>query len=108
MSSGWFVQLCFQIITLNRMSSVHGWKSLHVGMIHPYVCNRFECWTCGWQCMLRTTGTSAQQAEDKVAQMEDAQDVLEESRANALAMDGLSRKTQALAVLQGVAEQKGA
>lgn len=112
-SSGWFLyNSVFQIITLNGIV-IRSWLekfARRVG-IHPYVIAIVL--TVGLVIGLAmyaayNRNQAAQQAEDQVAQMEDAQDVLEESRANALANEmACLEERQALAGrLKDIAEQK--
>ncbi len=112
-SSGWFLyNSVFQIITLNGIV-IRSWLekfARRVG-IHPYVIAIVL--SVGLVIGLAVYAAynrnqAAQQAEDQVAQMEDAQEVLEESRANALANEmACLEERQALAGrLKDIAEQK--
>ncbi len=113
MSSGWFLyNSVFQIITLNGIV-IRSWLekfARRVG-IHPYVIAIIL--SVGLVIGLAAYAAynrnqAANVAEDQVAQMEDAQEVLEESRANALANEmACLEERQALAGrLKDIAEQK--
>ena len=112
-SSGWFLyNSVFQLITLNGIV-IRSWLekfARRVG-IHPYVIAiilsvglliGFAVYTA------YNRNNAAQVAEDQVANLEDAQEVLEESRANALANEmACLEERQALAGrLKDIAEQK--
>ena len=112
-SSGWFLyNSVFQIITLNGIV-IRSWLEKFARRlgIHPYVI--IIVMSVGMVIGLAVYAAynrnqAAQQAEEQVAQMEDAQDVLEESRANALANEmACLEERQALAGrLKDIAEQK--
>jgi len=112
-SSGWFLyNSVFQLITLNGIV-IRSWLekfARRVG-IHPYVIAiilsvglliGFAVYTA------YNRNNAAKVAEDQVANLEDAQEVLEESRANALANEmACLEERQALAGrLKDIAEQK--
>ena len=113
MSSGWFLyNSVFQIITLNGIV-IRSWLekfARRVG-IHPYVIAiilsvGLVIGLAAYAAYNRNQAANA--AEDQVAQMADAQEVLEESRANALANEmACLEERQALAGrLKDIAEQK--
>lgn len=112
-SSGWFLyNSVFQIITLNGIV-IRSWLekfARRIG-IHPYVIAIVL--SVGLVLGLAiyaaySQNKAAQAAEDQVANLEDAQEVLEESRANALANEmACLEERQALAGrLKDIAEQK--
>jgi hypothetical protein len=112
-SSGWFLyNSVFQIITLNGVL-VKAWLEKFARRVgfHPYVIAIVL--TVGLVIGLSlyavySRGQKAQVAQDQVANLEDAQDVLEQSRANALANEmACLEERQALAGrLKDIAEQK--